>query len=404
MDSVNATVAVRYLLSSQPENKQNIVRKAIEDAIGVKLDTEKGEYASTDGYFHRIYTIRKEHMPKFFKSLCNESSLISQLKNSDNSSHYTELLRIRLRFYPFVERVEIPGEQKANPKHEIKQNRENPIYNQLIEEYEKITNYWTEELCNKDIIINNFMRSNLTNQNDSLYNILIQHRDFFIRLDLVARNGINPEIMSMVQDSLNVLLDMMKQYFQHVKDFVGMKSEDDKNRLPEFHARFLKTLHDVTSSIGSFMHNIVRTHSAFWEEGGLFENDITVTTKLALGYYYYIKKLCSLLLLQDVIGDYKQVACFVRFDCFVRPDAMLTPVSVTEHFAILSRLHQESMVDDKDFKGLLTFRLSHHIAFDFRDVRRVLTHECLHFLGNRKRSKRAKAIVKALCIWLEIHI
>jgi len=165
------------------------------------------------------------------------------------------------------------------------------------------------------------------------------------------------------------------------------------NDYPTLHSLFLKELHKVILELGSYMRNLVHTQHAFLQEDGLFESEITATTKLALGYYQYARSLCRALLKTEASeAAIKGIACFVQLI------AMPEYISTAEHFSFFQRLRQES--NQKDLSGLVSIRIRHQSTFHFANTRRALTHEVFHHVGNRKRAERADAIVCVLSRWL----
>jgi len=365
------------------------------------LTTRSNSHHMVAGTYDERYSVSGDNVRAFFNDIYGSSGVCN---NDKNRREFGDISRIWLKFDSCIQQQGVYGDHAST-----KQKNE---FEKLLEGFENICILLNEgaNITNegKGVLpihytngrhYNDYSIAGIRDYTSSLHNILYQHIAFFEHLASAAKKGINPEIMPMLKSALEMLSYLASEYHNSVLDIA--KDFDQPNfeptylsdSLPRSYSNFLVTFQEVLTSIGTFTFNIARTHESFLEAGGFFEDDVSITTSMTYGYYYFVREISKELLKigERNPGNVTNCAYFVRLDA--KPSRVIT----REHFGFLQRSKQNDY--NPDLQTLISLRIAHHIAFEFERVRRDLTHECLHHIGERNRDMRADAILETLCRW-----
>jgi len=390
LDSITATMLVKYK-SKQNEMSGSSPQNQFKDELDRIIGRECYKHTLLAGSYHGLFGIDSKKNTS--DGTIPAGALFSEYFANNWPPNCVEPLRIGIEFdSESIFEIESELDQMARfPERPlpIRSESESKLYDQLLCSFMTVRTSWDAIASTAGSQWDH--AKELNDYSRSISNILAQYVGFFKCLDAEAQKGVNPEIMYMLDGALSMLIILFNQYKKQLNSDGTIFHE-----LPILHAKILKTTHSIFTTIGDFMRNLVHTHIAFLEEGSLFGSDITGTTKLVHGYYWYVTELCNKLMNNPCVtrrvGDIKSIACFIRLD------AMKESANATEHFSASQKLQQEAKVDE--LHSLISIGIAHHNAFKFHQVRRALTHECLHHVGDRNRVLRASAVTEVLCHWL----
>jgi len=266
------------------------------------------------------------------------------------------------------------------------------LYESLDTKFKEILACW--ESCLERCVDNDLkeLAKSIAPYSQSVDFVFRQHTAFFRALR--RRADVNPAMLYMLDRSLGVLHAILIQYIERIKTEFGLTGRDPRLvGIVDLHKSTLGEVQNYVEILGNHIRNMIHMQRGFLEERGLFQNSITATAKISLGYFSYINALCEKFRSLDGSG-----AAITDIACFVLLSTMPVAVDAAERFANLQHIQQE----DKEgtLHALITVNISQHSAFAFKRVKHVLCHEVLHFTGDRKRELRAEAIMESLCIWL----